>query len=279
MDFTERIRADFERMVKRPEPSFELARAALLVAAESNPAVDVDGHLHTLESWAEQLRARLQPDWNNLQKLARLRNFVYEELRFRGDHEDYYSPSNSLLNEVMERRLGIPLTLSIIFMELGWRVGIPFEGVGFPGRFLVRLAGEPRDLLLDPYRDGMSVHDEDCRAMLREISGGKLQMRDDFLNSVSKHDMIARLLLNLKGAYLRANDDEGALAAVDRLLLLHPEDAEEIRDRGLLLYRLRRYSPALEAIERYLALRPDAPDREPLETHTQNLRRLLASLN
>jgi regulator of sirC expression with transglutaminase-like and TPR domain len=279
MGFTERIRADFERMVKRPEPAFELARAALLVAAESNPNMDVDGHLHTLETWAERLRAQVQPEWNNLQKLARLRNFVFEELRFRGDHVDYYSPCNSLLNEVMERRLGIPLTLSIIFMELGWRVGIPFEGVGFPGRFLVRLAGEPRDLLLDPYRDGMSVHDEDCRAMLREISGGKLEMRDDFLNSVSKHDMIARLLLNLKGAYLRANDDEGALAAVDRLLLLHPEDAEEVRDRGLLLFRLRRYGAALEALERYLEARPGAPDRDPIEAHARSLRRTLASLN
>jgi regulator of sirC expression with transglutaminase-like and TPR domain len=279
MGSTERIRADFERLVKRPEPSFDLARAALLVAAETNPNVDVDGHLHTLDTWAEQLRALLQPEWNNLQKLARLRHFLFEVLRFRGDHEDYYSPSNSMLNEVMERRLGIPLTLSIIFMELGWRVGMPFEGVGFPGRFLVRLTGEPRDLLLDPYRDGRSVHEEDCRHMLEEISGGKLELRDAYLNSVTKHDMIARLLLNLKGAYLRADDDEGALAAVDRLLVLHPEDLEEVRDRGLLLYRLRRYSPALEDLNRYLAARPEASDRESIETHVTNLRRLLASLN
>ena len=279
MGSTEGIRADFERLVKRPEPTFDLARAALLIAAESNPNIDVDGHLHTLDSWAEQLRAQLQPDWNNLQKLARLRNFVFEVLRFRGDQEDYYSPSNSMLNEVMERRLGVPLTLSIVFMELGWRVGIPFEGVGFPGHFLVRLTGEPRDLLLDPYRDGMSVHEEDCQRMLREISGGKLELRDQHLSSVTKHDMIARLLMNLKGAYLRAEDDAGALAAVDKLLLLHPDDAEEVRDRGLLLYRLRRYVPALRALEHYLAARPEAPDRESLEVHLRNLRRLISSLN
>lgn len=279
MGSTEGIRADFERLVKRPEATFDLAKAALLIAAESNPNVDVDKNLHTLDTWAEELRARLQPDWNNLQKLARLRNFVFEDLRFRGDQEDYYSPSNSMLNEVMERRLGIPLTLSIVFMELGWRVGIPFEGVGFPGHFLVRLTGEPRDLLLDPYRDGMSVHQEDCQRMLREISGGKLELRDIHLHSVSKHDMIARLLMNLKGAYLRVEDDAGALAAVDRLLVLRPEDVEEIRDRGLLHYRLRRYWPALHDIEHYLESRPDAPDRESLEVHVRNLHRLVSSLN
>jgi regulator of sirC expression with transglutaminase-like and TPR domain len=279
MGSTERIRADFERLVKRPEPAFDLARAALLVAAETNPNMDVDGHLHTLDTWAEQLRALLQPEWNNLQKLARLRHFLFEVLRFRGDHEDYYSPSNSMLNEVMERRLGVPLTLSIIFMELGWRVGIPFEGVGFPGHFLVRLTGEPRDLLLDPFSDGRSVHEEDCRHMLEEISGGKLEMCDAYLNSISKHDMIARLLLNLKGAYLRTEDDQGALAAVDRLLVLRPGDLDEMRDRGLLLYRLRRYGAAIEQLKRYLEGRPDASDRETIENHLLNLRRLLSSLN
>ena len=279
MGSTEGIRADFERLVKRPEATFDLARAALLIAAESNPNMDVDANLHTLDTWAEELRRRLQPDWNNLQKLARLRNFVFEDLRFRGDQEDYYSPSNSMLNEVMERRLGVPLTLSIVFMELGWRVGIPFEGVGFPGHFLVRLTGEPRDLLLDPYRDGMSVHEEDCHRMLREISGGKLELRDAHLHSVSKHDMIARLLLNLKGAYLRAEDDAGALSAVDRLLVLRPGDLEEIRDRALLLYRLRRYWPALRDLEHYLEQRRDAPDKESLEVHVRNLHRLVSSLN
>ena len=276
---SEGIRADFESLVKRPESTFDLARAALLIAAESNPNLDVDRTLHTLDTWADELRARLQPDWNNLQKLARLRNFVFEDLRFRGDQEDYYSPSNSMLNEVMERRLGVPLTLSIVFMELGWRVGMPLEGVGFPGHFLVRLSGEPLDLLLDPYRDGMSVHEEDCHRMLNEISGGKLVLRDDYLHSITKHDMIARLLLNLKGAYLRAEDDRGALAAVELLLVLRPGDVEEVRDRGLLFYRLRRYGPALRDIERYLEGRPDAPDRESLEVHVRNLRRLISNLN
>jgi regulator of sirC expression with transglutaminase-like and TPR domain len=273
------IRADFERMVKRPESSIELARAALLVAAESDPGVDIDGTLHTLDSWTEELRARLEPGWNNLQKLARLRAFVFDDLKFRGDHRDYYDPRNSLLHEVMERRLGIPLTLSIVFMELGWRIGIPFEGVGFPGHFLVRLTGEPGELLLDPFRRGMMITREECRKMLAGLSGGRMEFRDSLLDGMSKRDMLARLLLNLKGAYLRANQDEPALAAVDRLLLIHPEDADEVRDRGLLLLRLMRYPEALAALRSYLAARPDATDRERIEMHVADIRDRITRLN
>jgi regulator of sirC expression with transglutaminase-like and TPR domain len=275
----EEIRADFERVVTKPEPMLDLARAALLVAAESDPNVDVDGQLLTLERWAEELKRRLDPEWNNLQKLARLRAFVYDDLGFRGDHTDYYNPVNSLLHEVMTRRLGVPLTLSIIFMELGWRVGMPFEGVGFPGHFLVRLTGEPRDLLLDPYERGTSIHEEDCRRMLQEVSGGTLEFERRWITSVTKREMIARLLANLKGAYLRAGDDVQARAAVDRLLLLNPEKMDEVRDRGLLLYRLQRFAPALDALRTYLETSPDAPDRDEIERHVVNLRRELSSLN
>ena len=162
----EHVREHFVQMIQRPERAIELARTALLVAAESDPNVDIERAVGTLEAWGGELASRLDPSWNNLQKLARLRAFVFEELGFRGDRLDYYSPNNSLLHEVMERRRGVPLTLAIVMMELGWRVGIPFEGVGFPGHFLVRLTGEPKDLLLDPYKRGMSVHEEDCRQML-----------------------------------------------------------------------------------------------------------------
>ena len=275
----ENIRDDFVRAVDRPDPALDLARAALLVAAEADPRMDVDSQIHTLDSWAAELRARLEPGWNNLQKLARLRHFVFEELGFRGDHQDYFSPSNSLLHEVMERRLGVPLTIGIIFMELGWRIGIPFEGIGFPGHFLVRLTGEPRDLVLDPYNHARTMHEEDCRRLLDEVTGGRLEFDGRLLASVSKRDIITRLLLNLKGAYLRAQQFEGALGAVERLLLIHPEDLDEVRDRGLLLFRLQRYGPALEALNAYLAERDAAPDRPSVERHVAALRSLIASLN
>jgi regulator of sirC expression with transglutaminase-like and TPR domain len=273
------IRNDFVRIVQLPEPTIELARAALLVAAESDPNMDVDRELRQIEAWAEELRGRLDPEWNNLQKLARLRAYVFDELGFRGDRRHYYSPSNSLLHEVVKRRLGIPVTLGIIMLEIGWRVGLPFEGVGFPGHFLVRLAGEPADLLLDPFRRGMSVHPEDCKQMLQEATGGKLEYEEGLVASIGKKAMLTRLLTNLKGAYLRNGDDALALSAVDRLLVLDPEDDDEVRDRGLLLYRLQRYGPALDCLQRYVHRHPDAPDTETMERHVVVLRHLVASLN
>ncbi len=279
MPAPENIRADFVRSVNRPESAIELARVALLVAAESDLNVDIDGELRQIEAWADELRSRIEPDWNNLQKLARLRAFVFEELGFRGDRRDYYSPNNSLLHEVIQRRRGVPLTLAIVFMELGWRIGMPFEGVGFPGHFLVRLAGEPRDLLLDPYKRGMSVHEEDCRQMLLEATGGRVSFDARLTASVGKRDMIVRLLHNLKGAYLRAGEDASALGAVERLLLLSPGDPDEIRDRGLLLFRLRQYAPALDSLRAYLEAAPDAPDRETVEGHVAALREMISSLN
>jgi len=272
-------RADFARMMLRPEPAIELAHAALLVAAESDPGADVEDGLRQMEEWAAELARRLRPDWNNLQKLARLRSFLFEELDFRGDPRDYHSPGNSLLHEVLRRRRGIPLTLAIVMLEVGWRVGLPLEGVGFPAHFLVRLTGEPRDLLLDPYREGRSVHEEDCHRMLHEITGGKIAYDEQFIASVGKRDIIQRLLRNLKGAYLRAGDDERALSAVDRLLLLTPDDADEVRDRGLLLSRLGRWNSALECLSNYLEHAPGAADRADVEDHALALRRLLASLN
>jgi regulator of sirC expression with transglutaminase-like and TPR domain len=279
MSDSDSIREAFVTMVKGPETDIELARVALLVAAEADPNVDVDGELMVLSRWADELRSRLDPSWNNLQKLARLRAFVFEDLGFRGDRTDYFSPSNSLLHEVLKRRLGIPLTLGIVMLELGWRVGIPFEGVGFPGHFLVRLPGEPGDLLLDPYRRGMTVHEEDCRHMLAETTGGKIQFDEHLIASVGKRDMIVRLLNNLKGAYLRAGKDALALTAVDRLLVIDPSDAGEVRDRGLLLYRMGQWSEALDCLNTYLEAMPHAGDRSTIERHVQALRQLLSSLN
>jgi regulator of sirC expression with transglutaminase-like and TPR domain len=279
MQAPEGIRADFVRLMSRSEADLDLAHAALLVAAESHPDLDVQGELQRIEAWADELKQHLEPSFNNLQKLARLRRFAFEQLGLRGDANDYYSPSNSLLHEVMSRRRGIPLTLSILFLELGWRIGMPIEGVGFPGHFLVRLAGEEQDVILDPYRRGVQVHEEDRRRMLEEITGGRLPYDDAMMASVGKRDMIVRLLRNLKAAYLREQDDARALLAVEKLLVVLPEDPEETRDRGLLRYRLHRYGPAAEDLARYLERRPAAADRARIEEHLANLRRMIASLN
>jgi regulator of sirC expression with transglutaminase-like and TPR domain len=273
------FRADFIRMIERPESSFELARTALLVAAESDPSIDVEAELRRIAAWGDQLHSRMEPGWNNLQKLARLRSFLFEELGFRGDRIDYFSPSNSLLHEVMERRRGIPLTLGIVMLEIGWRIGMPLEGVGFPGHFLVRLAGEPGDLLLDPYARGMSVHEEDCRHMLLESTQGRMDYDPSLVASIGKREMILRLLNNLKGAYVRAGENARALGVVDRLLLLTPGDPEETRNKGLLLFRLQRFREALACLEAYVDAAPQAQDRATIERQIGALRGLIGMMN
>ena len=279
MGTSEQARAEFERMVKRPEPLLDLAHAALLIAAESDPQVDVHAELQRIDAWAAELRSRLDPSFNNLQKLARLRRFLFEELGFAGDGKDYFSPSNSLLHEVIQRRRGIPLTLGIIMMELGWRIGMPFEGVGFPGHFLVRLTGEPGDLLLDPFDHGTSVHEDDCRRMLNEITKGAVEFSPELIESIDKRQMIVRLLHNLKAAYVKRGQDADALSAVERLLILEPDDLTQVRDRGLLMFRLQRYAPAMESLRRYLAQAGDPPDREAIEQTVAALRLRLPTLN
>lgn len=271
------IRAQFAELVNRPDERIELARAALLVAAENDPALDVEAHMATLESWARALGDGLAPQASGLQRLARLREFMFEELGFRGDVRDYYSPDNSLLHAVMARRLGIPLTLAILFMELGWRIGMKFEGVGFPGHFLVRLAGEESDLLLDPFDQASPVLEDDCRRMIATSSGGTLKFEPDMVRSVSRRDILTRLLLNLKVACLRDSNPEGALAAIDKVLLMHPNSAPELRDRGLLLYQLDRYRLSLEALRDYLRARPDALDRDMALKHIATLQLMLAA--
>ena len=155
----------------------------------------------------------------------------------------------------------------------------PLEAVGFPGHFLMRLSGEPADLLLDPFEHACSVHEEDCRRMLLEISGGKLEYDRRLTASIGKRDTIVRLLQNLKVAYLRAGDDAGALTAVERLLLLRPGDTGETRDGGLLLFRLHRYGRAIESLTEYLAREPEAKDRDRIAGHVAALRQILAELN
>lgn len=265
--------------MQRPEGRLELARAALLVAAESDPALDIEAHLGVLDGWGATLAARLEPSSNNLQRLARLRAFVYDELGFRGDTTDYFDPGNSLLHEVLRRRTGVPLTLAIVVLELGWRIGMPLEGVGFPGHFLVRLTGEPDDLVLDPFEHGRSMHEDDLRRILESSTRGEVAFERELLASVGKRHMIVRLLHNLKNAYVRRGDHSGALAAVERLLALQPEDAGQRRDRGLLLYRMHRHGEALAALRDYLARAPQALDHDDVERHVMELRGILSSLN
>jgi regulator of sirC expression with transglutaminase-like and TPR domain len=266
------------RLLAQPEASIELAHAALLVAAEERAGLDVEHYRARLYEWGLAARERLARE-EDANPVVALNKFIFEELGFTGNQTDYYDPRNSLLSEVLERRTGIPITLSIVYMEIGRRAGLHVEGVGLPGHFIVsarEARGEP--LLVDPF-NGRIIDAEDCQERLDTIYGGQAPLTDAHLRPVSTRDILARLLRNLKGVYAQAGLYRRALSIIERILLVAPDAVEERRDRGALLAQLGRYSEAINDVRAYLKRAPNAPDAERVTEQLKQMQAQLARLN
>lgn len=253
-------RSRFADVVQKPEPEIDLACAALLIAAEEYPQVTPEPYLRRLDELAERARDRLWDATAPIMMLQEVNRVMFEEEGFQGNRTEYYDPRNSFLNDVIDRRRGIPITLSIIYLELGWRLDLPLHGVNFPGHFLVRYAGEAVQLLVDPFQNGMIRFEDEAQALLDHVYGGSVRMQPEFLRIADRRDILIRLLTNLKGNYLNRRDDRRALSAIERILVVRPDSADDERDRGMVLTRLGRNRDAAAALNRYLELVPDAPD-------------------
>jgi regulator of sirC expression with transglutaminase-like and TPR domain len=253
-------RSRFREIVTRPEPEIDLAAAALLIAAEEYPQLTPDPYLRRLDELAERVRDRVWDATPPVVLLDDLSRVLFQEEGFSGNQDEYYDPRNSYLNDVLDRRIGIPITLSIIYLEVGWRLGIPLHGVNFPGHFLVRYDGEAVKLLVDPFQQGLVRFEDEAQDLLDHVYGGSVRMHRDFLRVADRRDILIRLLSNLKGVHQNRRDDERALSAIERILLIRPDSADEERDRGVVLTRLGREQDAAAALLRYLELQPDAPD-------------------
>ena len=250
----------FAQEARQPERDLDLARAALLIAKEQYPGLAVDQYLARLDQLAEDVKDRLADETAPLVVLEELTRSLFERHGFRGNKEAYYDPRNSFLNDVLDRRLGIPLTLGIVMLEVGWRLRLPLEGVNFPHHFLVRFHGAAMDLLIDPFENGRARYEDQAQELLDRVYGGKVQLRESFLRKSTKRDILARMLNNLKGVYLNAGDFARALSAVERMLILRPEGAEEHRARGVLLARLGRRDEALDQLRRWIGTAAPGPD-------------------
>ncbi len=255
-------RARFAAVVSASEPELDLAAAALLVAAEEYPQLQPGPYLRRLDLLAERVRDRLANETAPLVVLQEMNRVLFEEEGFRGNAADYYEARNSFLNNVLDRKLGIPITLSVVYLEVGWRLGLPLTGVNFPGHFLVRYAGEAMQLLADPFQRGQLRFDDEVQGLLDRVYGGMVRLQPEFLRPADRKDILVRILSNLKSIYLNARDDERALAAIDRILLVRPGAAGEILDRGMLLARRGRGGEAARDLEHYLELAPDSPEAE-----------------
>ena len=243
----------FAQEVRQPEGDLDLARAALLVAKEQYPGLAVGQYLARLDQLAEAVKDRLANETAPLVVLEELTRSLFKRQGFRGNKEAYYDSKNSFLNDVLDRRLGIPLTLGIVMLEVGWRLRLPLQGVNFPHHFLVRFHGDAVDLLIDPFEGGRARFEDQAQELLDRVYGGKLRVRKSFLQVATKHDVLVRLLNNLKSVYLSAGDYAQALSVVERLLILCPDRAAEIRARGVLLARIGRREEAIDQLRSWLA--------------------------
>ncbi len=256
------LRQRFLDEVSQGDDQINLAKAALMVAREEYPQLPEERYLGQLDVLAEETRDRLDDENAHLVILQELLGTLYNRHEFRGNKEAYYDPRNSFLNDVIDGRLGIPLTLGMVVLEVGWRLGLPLEGVNFPGHFLVRFKGDAIDLLIDPYDGGAVRFEDEAQELLDRVYGGMVQTRESFLKASTKREMLVRLLVNLKSIYLNVRDHGRALAAVERIQLIRPIAPGEIRDKGVILARLGRREEALEQLEAYLNVAPGASDTE-----------------
>jgi regulator of sirC expression with transglutaminase-like and TPR domain len=277
----EAARARFRQIVQRADEDIDLAEAALLIATTANHDLDVDRYLARIDELARGLRARVPEDARPDDLIVALNRFLFEEEGFGPNLEDYYDPRNSFLNDVLERRVGIPISLSVLYMVVGWRAGLPLQGVSFPGHFLVKCTLEQGMVILDPYCGGISLSLQELQQRLREARGGEVSRAivAGLLVSASKKDILARMLRNLKAIYLERQQHACALSVIDWLVALRPGEAAEIRDRGLTYLKLECFRAALEDLEHYLEMTPAAADLDEIRGCVLELRRSAARLN
>ncbi|MBC7804499.1 MAG: tetratricopeptide repeat protein [Candidatus Parcubacteria bacterium] len=274
-------------LLSRRNEDIELARACLLIAQDAYPGLDVDGYLGEIGRFAGRLGGRFSLEASAEDRIVELNEFLFDDLGFDGNADNYYDPRNSYLNEVIDRRTGIPITLSVLYMELGRRIGLPLEGVSFPGHFLVRLPLRGGTLVLDPFSRGAPQSEADLRARLervipREAAEGRTVAQlplDHFLEPAGNRQILARLLRNLKGVYREKDQPERLLAVLNRLVVVAPDTAAELRDRGFVYQRLECWRPALQDLSDYLQREPRAPDQNEVRARIAELSLRCARLN
>jgi regulator of sirC expression with transglutaminase-like and TPR domain len=265
----------FARVVDQPESAIDLGEAALLIAEDAYPGLDVAGYLKRLDEIAAPLQGELHPRSSLWEMIQALNGHLFGELGFRGNAEDYYDPRNSYLNEVLDRRLGIPITLSLVYIETARRIGLTVVGVGLPGHFIVEARRDTSSVLLDPFHGGEALTPEDCERLVQDVYGGSIPFSEEQLAPVRKRQILTRMLNNLKKNYLSEDDPGRAWPVVEKMLHLDPNSALDRRDRGLLAYRMNRFAEARSDLRYYLDRCPDAPDRVAIRSSVSAIEAIL----
>jgi regulator of sirC expression with transglutaminase-like and TPR domain len=277
----------FAEAVRRRDESIDLARCCLMIAQDAYPALELERYMGEIERMAFRLRGRVAPSDPAEERILALNELLFAELGYCGNVDDYYDPRNSYLNDVLERRIGIPITLSVLYLELGRRVGLALEGVSFPGHFLVRVRMQAGTFVLDPFAGGTPQSESDLRERLQrvipegvaaDVPVAQLPL-DQFLEPASKRQILARVLRNLKAIHQRADRPQALLAVLNRMLVLAPDSGTELRDRGYVYQRLECWQPALKDLTGYLEREPDAADLDEVRMRMMELRSLCARMS
>jgi regulator of sirC expression with transglutaminase-like and TPR domain len=266
-------------LVTLPDSAIPLAEAALLMACEEYPQLEVSPYLDQLDEIAQMAQEQLRGGDSPIETVEKINTILFETLGFRGNTEDFYDPRNSFFNDVLDRRIGIPITLSTVYLEVARRLKFPIVGVGMPGHFIVKFADRNDEFFLDPFNHGEILTREDCQRKLHNKYGDSLEFHDRLLGRVTNRQILLRMLNNLKLIYLKAQAFDKGLAIVDMMLMANPEDFEQFRDRGLLRLQSRQFEPATKDLTQYLTSVPNAHDREEIENHVKELKRIQAMMN
>jgi regulator of sirC expression with transglutaminase-like and TPR domain len=257
-----------------------LARAALRFSEEIRyPALNVDGYLAQIDYLAEDASRTIQPGENPLILAEQLAHYLFDTLAFWGNSQDYHDPRNSYLNEVLDRRLGLPISLSVVFLSLAEHLGLPAQGIGLPGHFIVSVQGVNGPLFLDPFHRGRILSVIDCARLVEISTGYSGPFQPNWLAPVGPREIITRMLYNLRNVYIQQNEWGMALKVVERLLALQPDKPDLLRDLGTIHRETGALRAAIEYYQRYLQLAPAAPDAALVRRNLQETARLIAIRN
>lgn len=258
------IQLRLNRVALLPDETIDLLHGALLVSELYHPGLDVEPYLRHLDALALDAESAVPREAPLMDRLAAFNRFLFVDQGFSGNREDYYDPRNSFIDQVLDRRLGIPISLSVVYLELARRIGIPAFGVGFPGHFLVRVGIGPSVVLLDPFASGVSVDEDELDRRLVDVFGeeGLVSVRSHpgLLRVASKREIMVRLLSNLKVIFARQEQLDEVLIAVNGILTLIPDSAENLRERGLIYRQIGYASAALADLRRYVSISGNAED-------------------
>lgn len=260
-----------------PAAEFDVAEIALHLAKDEYPNLDVASYLDQLRDLARDARSHVSGSVD--EQIHGLCRYLFHQLGYHGNAKDYYDPRNSYFNDVMDRLTGIPISLSLLTIAVGSRIGLPLAGVGLPGHFIVQCVGATPPILVDPFHGGRHMTLDQAEAMVARVTGIEVPIDSLELSPVLPGPFLQRMLNNLRGIYLKAEDPRRGARVLGRLHQLNPSDVQVRRDLGLCLFRTNRTGPAIDHLASYIAAAPDAADAEAVNRLLQQAKRDIGKWN